>query len=67
MPNELKPNLIKGWTIHGAKGVTLIWGDIYNDTKGRFADGTHIHTSPIKSVDFEEKVVHTKNSTYNLE
>ena len=65
---ELKPNLIKNWTIEMWSGsAVVIRGDIYNDTKGRFADGTPIHTSSVKSVDFVKKVAQTRNSTYNLE
>jgi hypothetical protein len=66
MPNELKPNLIEEWEIGNYGGAYVIYGNIFNDEKHRFADGTPIHTSRLKSVDFVEGVAHTKNSTYNL-
>lgn len=66
MPNELKPNLIENWEIANYGGDYVIYGNIFNDENHRFADGTSIHTSRLKSVDFVKGVVHTKNSTYNL-
>lgn len=44
-------------------GMFLI-GQIYADGKGRFADGTDIHTSNI--VQIEGDLAHTKNTTYKL-
>lgn len=71
MPNELKPNLIKNWNIgrvcEGLNRRVVIVGEIFNDTKGRFEDGSFIQTSYVKYVDFEKKVAHTRNSIYNLE
>ena len=67
MPNELKPNLIKGWTLEDWGGAYVICGQIFNDEAKRFADGTHIRTSKVQSVDFVNKVARTKNSTYNLD
>lgn len=63
-----KPNLLKNWfprvTYDG--GIYFV-GVIYNDTKGRFADGSLIHTSMVRRVDFTTGVVETKNSVYNLD
>ena len=67
MPNELKPNFIKDWTIEKWGDAFVICGNIFNDEKNRFADGTPIHTSRLQIIDFVEKIVKTKNSTYNLE
>ena len=66
--SELKPNLLKNWTIEPYwDGNIVIYGEIYNDTKNRFPDGTHIRTSAVHHVDFVEGIAKTKNSTYNLE
>ena len=64
--NEMKPNLIEDWEIGNFGGAYVIYGNLFNDEKRRFADGTSIHTSMLKSVDFVKGVAHTKNSTYNL-
>ena len=66
--NEVKQNLIKNWKIERFwDGNYVVDGYIYNDAKNGYVDGTHIRTSQILSVDFEQGVVKTKNSTYNLE
>lgn len=49
----------------------VIWGNIYGDTKGRFAEGTHIHTSALPpGLDTKNlkqgDVVHTHYSAYKL-
>lgn len=48
----------------------VIWGNVYDDTRERFYDGAHIHTSAIpgiKGMDLKEgDVVKTLNSTYKL-
>jgi hypothetical protein len=41
-----------------------ICGFIYNDTKGRFVDGTWIITSTVKKV--EDDIAYTRNSIYQL-
>lgn len=64
---ELKPNLIKNWTIENWSGSFVICGNIYNDTRNRFPDGTPIHTSRVEHIDFVNGIAKTKNSTYNLE
>lgn len=46
------------------KKYNVIWGFIYGDTKGRFRDGTWIHTSNI--VERKGKIIKTLNSTYKL-
>lgn len=63
----MKPNLIKNWSLEKWGGSVVICGNIYNDEKHRFADGTPIHTSQVRNIDFVEKVANTRNSTYNLE
>lgn len=47
----------------------IIWGDIEGDAKGRFLDGTRIHTSWLKDPrkDFKEgDIVRTEYSSYLL-
>ncbi len=65
--NELKPNFITDWHIEKWGDAFVICGNIHNDTKGRFRDGTDIHTSRLEHVDFVNGIAKTKNSTYNLE
>lgn len=46
----------------------MAWGEVYNDGKGRFADGTHIRTSLIQEI-YEEDgktFAKTMNSVYEL-
>ncbi len=64
---ELKPCLIKNWTVEKRGSAYVVCGNIYNDTKNRFRDGTPIHTSRVEYIDFVNGIVKTKNSTYNLE
>jgi hypothetical protein len=66
MPNEFKPNLIEDWEIGRFGDAYVIYGNIFNDEKHRFADGTPVHTSRLKSVYFVEGVAITQNSIYNL-
>lgn len=62
------PNLLKNWTVvTWWDGSVVIRGEIYNDTKGRFKDGTYIHTSRVLFIDFENRVARTLNSIYHLE
>ena len=62
------PNLLKNWTIERIwNGNVVIRGEIYNDTKHRFSDGTSIRTSSVQYIDFVAGVVRTRNSVYNLD
>lgn len=47
----------------------IYWGRIYNDTKGRWPDGTRIHTSYVKSEidNGDHLLVVTLNSVYKLQ
>ena len=67
MPNEFKPNLIRNWRLQAVYDGFVIFGEVYNDQKKRFEDGTFIHTSRVRVIDFDSKVVVTRNSIYNLE
>ncbi len=48
------------------EGDLLVWGNVYDDTKGRFEDGSYIHTSQIVHLDIEGGHVRTLNSLYLL-
>ena len=54
------------------QGGYIIWGNLLNDAKERWAEGTRIHTSKIKTKDFpieslkEGDVVKTVYSLYKL-
>lgn len=64
----MEHNLLKNWYITQMSDKrVVVCGDIYNDIKGRFADGTQIHTSRVLKADFVNGVVETKNSVYHLE
>jgi hypothetical protein len=45
----------------------IVWGNIYGDTRGRWRDGTRIHTSDVKSFDEATQILHTLNSSYKIE
>lgn len=64
----METNYLRNWRVsHRFDGAVIIWGEVYNDIKGRFADGTEIHTSRVLKADFVNGVVETKNSVYHLE
>ena len=46
----------------------ILWGYVFHDTRGRFEDGTMIHTSTVRHVRVRDGVVYveTLNSTYAL-
>lgn len=60
---------IENWYVD-VYGFPVLWGDVYEDTKGRFKDGTHIHTSQITEKQVGELtegyVLVTLNSVYLL-
>ena len=62
----MKKMLLKDWYIRPVNGGMVVVGYIFNDEKGRFEDGTLIHTSLVVYADFEYRVIKTLNSTYHL-
>ena len=66
--SKMETNYLKNWYItqRSDKRVVIV-GDIYNDIKGRFADGTQKQTSRVLKAYFVNGVVETKNSVYHLE
>ena len=64
----MKTNYLKNWYFERrTDGNVVLMGNIYNDIKCRFADGTPIHTSRVLKADFVNGVVETRNSVYHLE
>ena len=60
--------ILKNWRIEQLdNGRVVVYGQIYNDVRGRFADGTLVRTSAVLKADFVRGVIKTKNSTYRLE
>ena len=43
-----------------------LYGEIYDDSKGRFKDGTHVSTSRLIKFDPVLMIATTQNSTYSL-
>ena len=45
----------------------VFWGNIYEDVRGRWHDGQHIHTSMCHNPDAKEgDIIKTRNSRYLL-
>jgi hypothetical protein len=59
---------LRNWRRKHVGDYTYFWGNIYGDTKGRFYDGRHIHTSYVRNIDnlSDRLIVHTANSVYLL-
>ena len=63
----MKDNLLENWSIHLMyDGRYVLRGEIYNDAKERFKDGTHIHTSALREINFVGGYADTKNTRYAL-
>ena len=65
--------ILEFWEVHEDElDEYVIWGDIYGDKKGRFRDGTRIHTSGISHKSFpttelkQGTTILTRNSIYQL-
>ena len=64
----METNYLKNWYMQKRPtGSVVVTGNVYNDIKRRFADGTLITTSSVLKADFVNGVVETKNSVYHLE
>lgn len=57
---------LRDWWFVQCGNRTAICGKIYHDRRERFKDGQRITTSSILRVDFQNKIVVTKRSTYIL-
>ena len=63
----MENNLLKKWYLRRIGNSVVACGEIYNDGKGRFADGTFVRTSRIINADFERGIIQTRNSVYRLD
>jgi hypothetical protein len=64
----MKTNYLKNWYMQKRPtGAVVVTGNVYNDIKRRFADGTLITTSRVLKADFVNGIIETKNSVYHLE
>jgi hypothetical protein len=43
-----------------------VCGNIYDDEKGRWEDGTYIHTSQIVNINYVKRELQTRNTVYTL-
>lgn len=72
--NETPTGVLEDWWVQHVASLDefIIWGSLYFDEKGRFFDGTLIHTSGIAKAVYdpdylrEGHTVKTRNSTYRL-
>ena len=65
--NEVTGRLENWFPDKATKKEFIIWGNIYEDNDGRWADGYFIHTSGILHRKVSEgDVVQTRNSSYLL-
>lgn len=66
IPDEGKIDaIIKNGMTLTFRGQTILVGNIYGDTKGRFPDGKQVGTSEV--VEVKGNIVQTRNSTYLVE
>ena len=63
-PNEITAT-IKNARFLDIGGRQIVGGQIYDDVRGRWPDGTTIYTSSIQ--DIEDDIVITRNSRYRIE
>ena len=52
--------------IHPKFRNKYLCGNIYDDEKGRFADGKQVYTSSIQKLNLDERYVQTRNTRYIL-
>lgn len=45
----------------------LAFGKLFNDSRGRFTDGDSVRTSYVKKIDFDKKLIYTRNSVYSYQ
>ena len=55
---------LENWIIQKYGDKEICWGNVYNDQKGRFKDGSLIRTSIIEKR--EGNIITTLNSSYEL-
>lgn len=62
----MKENFLDDVQVVYVYGSKVAIGDIYNDSKNRFKDGTTITTSEIVYIDDELRKIFTQNTVYNF-
>lgn len=62
----MQENFLDNVQIMYVYGSKVAIGDIYNDSKRRFEDGTTIRTSEIVYIDYESRKIVTQNTVYNF-
>ena len=55
---------LRNWVRDQRSAGLIIWGHIYNDTRGRFPDGRWVHTSAVARIEGDRAI--TLNSIYKL-
>ena len=55
---------LRDWVLADIAGTVVVFGKIYNDSKGRFSDGEEIRTSKVKAL--ENGRLTTQNTKYLL-
>jgi len=57
---------LRNWRRSHMGTFTILWGNVFGDTKGRFYDGTWIHTSIVRTIEnkSDRLIVYTENSIY---
>ncbi len=63
----MKANVLRNWVVFPrSDGAYVLEGEIYNDARGRFADGASVTTSRLLSINFITHIAVTKNTEYYL-
>ena len=63
----MRANVLRNWVVlPRSDGAYVLEGEIYNDARGRFKDGSEIKTSRLLSINFMTHVAVTKNTEYYL-
>lgn len=57
---------LRNWAIRRVGDKVYVSGEIFNDTKKRFPDGTFVTTSYVQLAYLNSNLIQTKNSTYRL-
>jgi hypothetical protein len=58
---------LRNWSEVTIAGITVVYGNIYGDSKKRFRDGDRVRTSRVSTLDRTTNILVTKNTTYKLD
>lgn len=59
--------ILRNWHEVKLDGGSYVVGNIYEDSKGRFMDGTPVRTSWVVDLDADNGILETRNTIYKLE